>query len=116
MTKTNILIIFFLLLISIGSFLLLSNVIRWKNINSNNLRAKVFLDKSFLEIHFILLMVLTGFTTIHIIPDPLEMMGIVSDGVIWGIIDEGGHIAIMLSLLLMVYLWYRLLIHGSKQI
>ncbi len=98
-----------LILIAIGIYLLYINLLRWKEIEHETVRARVFLDESFLKTHFLLLLVMGGIAVLHVLMEPLEILGFVSDGLLWKIIYEGGHIVIMLDLVLLAYLWYKLL-------
>lgn len=112
--SSKILIAITLILVAGGIYLLYINLLRWKEIDHDTVRARVFLDRSFLKMHFFLLLTMGGIAVLHILMEPLEKLGIVPDGLLWMIIYEGGHIVIMLNLVLITYLWYILLHRKSS--
>ncbi len=98
-----------LMLAAIATYLSVKNLLRWKEIEMDTARARVFLDKSFLNANFKLTLAAVGLVFIHfIMMEYVEFNGFPLQG-LFHVIYFGFFLGSMLALLLLVYLWYKLL-------
>jgi len=102
-------VILLLILAAIATYLSVRNLLRWKEIEMDTTRAKVFLDKSFLNGNFKLTLAAVGLVFIHfIIMEYVELTGFPLQG-FFQVIYFGFFLGSILALVLLVYLWYKLL-------
>ncbi len=98
-----------LLLAAIATYLSIKNFIRWKEIEIDTTRARVFLDRSFLDTNFKLTLVLVGLLFLHfIIMEYVEFARIVLHGYLH-VVYYSVLIVSVLALVLLVHRWYILL-------
>jgi uncharacterized membrane protein len=98
-----------LILAVIATYLSVKNLLRWKKIEMDTAKARVFLDKSFLNTNFKLTLAVVGLVFIHfILMEYVQLTGFPLQG-LFNIIYFGSFIGSMLALLLLVYIWYKLL-------
>ena len=87
------------------------NWLHWKESNISTIRAKVFLDKSFLEYNFkitILLVFLIAFlTSLNLVTGYMKLTGTISN--MFSIINFSILPATMLSLGFVIQRWHRIL-------
>jgi hypothetical protein len=103
--------IFSLILSAIGVYFSLKSWARLKKSELDTLKARVFLDKSFVYTNFKLTLVVIGLVTFHMIMEITELEGILPPElhpVYYGVFP-----VIILILGLMIFMWYRLL-HKEK--
>jgi hypothetical protein len=103
----NITLIFSLIVAAIGIYFSLKSWERLKEIEINALKARAFLDKSFIYTNFKFTLVVIGLVTIHMIMESFEFDGILPPE-LYPVYYAVFPVAI-LCLLLMIYSWYRLL-------
>ena len=104
-----ILVTLLLILAAIATYLSVRNLLRWKEIEMDTTRAKVFLDKSFLNANFKLTLAAVGSVFIHfIMMEYFEFTGFPLQG-LFHVIYFGFFLGSMLALVLLVYIWYKLL-------
>ena len=98
-----------LILASIATYFSIKNLMRWKEIEIDLTRARVFLDESFLNSNFKLTFLLVGLLFLHfIIMEYVELTGFPLQG-LFNVIYFGSFLGSMLALVLLVYIWYKLL-------
>jgi len=98
-----------LILAAVATYLSIKNLLRWKEIEMDTTRARVFLDKSFLNANFKLTLAVVGLVFIHfIIMEYVELTGFPLQG-LFNVIYFGSFLGSMLALVLLVYIWYKLL-------
>ncbi len=86
------------------------NWLHWKESNISTIRAKVFLDKSFLEYNFkltIVLVIIALLTSLNLVTEYMKLTGTISN--LFSIINFSILPATMLSLGFVVIRWHRLL-------
>lgn len=99
--------VFSLIIAAIGVYISLKSWIRLKEIELDTLKARAFLDKSFLYTNFKLTLFVIGLVTLHMIMESTEFEGILPPElhpVYYAVFPVA-----ILSLVLMIYSWYRLL-------
>lgn len=98
-----------LILAAIATYLSIRNLVSWREIKNDTMRARVFLDKSFLNANFKLTLVLVGLLFLHfIIMEYTEFTGIILHG-FYLVVYYALLVTSMVALLLLVYIWYRVL-------
>lgn len=98
-----------LILGAFATYLSAKNLVRWKEIEIDTTRARVFLDKSFLNANFKLTLTVVGLVFLHFIQmEYVELTGFPLEGV-FHVVYFGLFIGSMVALLMLVYLWYKLL-------
>jgi hypothetical protein len=98
-----------LILAAIATYLSVNNLLRWKEIEMDTVRAKVFLDKSFLNANFKLTLAAVCLVFIHfIIMEYVEFTGFPLKA-LYQVIYFGFFFGSMLALILLGYTWYKLL-------
>ncbi len=98
-----------LILAFIATYFSIKNLMRWKEIEIDLTRARVFLDKSFLNSNFKLTFLLVGLLFLHfIIMEYHEVTGIIVQGFNL-VLYYVTFVASMLALVLLVYIWYKVL-------
>ena len=98
-----------LILAAVATYLSIKNLLRWKEIEMDTTRARVFLDKSFLNANFKLTLAVVGLVFIHfIIMEYVELTGFPLQG-LFNVIYFGSFLGSMLALVSLVYIWYKLL-------
>ncbi len=98
-----------LIFAAIAAYLSVKNLLRWKEIEIDTARARIFLDKSFLNANFKLTLAAVGLVFIHfIMMEYVEFTGFPLQG-LFHVIYFGFFLGSMLALLLLVYSWYKLL-------
>lgn len=108
-TITQISITLLLILTAIATYLSIKNLLHWKNIEMDTTRARVFLDKSFLNANFKLTLAAVGLVFLHfIIMEYVELTGTPLKGLLL-VIYFGFFLGSMLALVLLVYVWHKLL-------
>ena len=99
-----------LILAAIAIYFSVKTLLRWKEIEMDTTRARVFLDKSFLDANFKLTLAAVGLVFIHfIMMEYIEFTGFPLQG-LFSVIYFGFFLGSMLALVLLVYLWYKLLL------
>jgi hypothetical protein len=99
--------VFSLIIAAIGVYFSLKSWVRLKKIEIDTLKARAFLDKSFLYTNFKLTLVVIGLVTLHMIMESTELDGTLPPElhpVYYAVFPVA-----ILSLVLMIYSWYRLL-------
>ncbi len=98
-----------LILAAIATYLSVKNLLRWKEIEMNTTRARVFLDRSFLRANFKLTLTAIGLVFLHfILMEYVELTGFPLEGV-FHVVYFGLFLGSMVALLMLVYIWYKLL-------
>lgn len=98
-----------LILASIATYFSIKNLIRWKEIEMDTTRARVFLDESFLNSNFKLTFLLVGLLFLHfIIMEYHEVTGKILQGFNF-VIYYVTFVASMLALVMLVQIWYKVL-------
>jgi hypothetical protein len=98
-----------LILAAIATYLSVKNLLRWKKNEMDTTKARVFLDKSFLNDNFKLTLAAVGLVFIHfIIMEYAELTGFPLQG-FFNVIYFGFFLGSMVALVLLVNLWYKLL-------
>jgi len=98
-----------LILASIATYFSIKNLMRWKEIEIDLTRARVFLDESFLNSNFKLTFLLVGLLFLHfIIMEYHEVTGIILQGFNL-VLYYVTFVASMLALVLLVNIWYKVL-------
>ena len=98
-----------LILAFIATYFSIKNLMRWKEMEIDLTRARVFLDKSFLNSNFKLTFLLVGLLFLHfIIMEYHEVNGIIIQG-FYLVLYYVTFVASMLALVLLVYIWYKVL-------
>ncbi len=103
--------IFSLIVAAIGVYFSLKSWARLKKIELDTLKARVFLDTSFVYTNFKLTLVVIGLVTFHIIMEITDLGGTLPPElhpVYYGIFP-----VVILILVQMIFMWYRLL-HKEK--
>ncbi len=91
-----------------GLYLIAKISTAWKKMDGAVLRAKAFLNESFLRDNWILLMLICFFFIVHSVSELSEMVGLsLADGSNM-FIKEGTELGILVSTILMVYKWFKL--------
>src|SRR3972149_7581431 len=104
-----ILVTLLVILSAIATYLSVRNLLRWKEIKMDTTRARVFLDKSFLNANFKLTLAAVGLVFLHfIIMEYVEITGTPLKGLLL-VIYFGFFLGSMLALVLLVFVWYKLL-------
>ncbi len=111
MIEIYIILAFSLLLAAAGVYLSVKNLLTWKVIDVMTMKAKVFLDGSFLRYDFVFTLVIVGLMSIHIILEYMGFKGQLPAGLY--IFNIAVIPAVLFVLVLMEYRWYRLL-HTKK--
>jgi hypothetical protein len=87
------------------------NWLLWKESNTSIIRAKVFLDKSFLEYNFkitvVLVLLIVLLTSLHMMNEYMKLTGTISS--VFSFINFSVLPATMLSLGFVVQRWHRIL-------
>jgi len=99
--------VFSFVIAAIGVYFSIKSWTRLKQIDLITLKARAFLDKSFLYTNFKLALIMIGLVTIHIIMEYLDLAGTFPPElhpVYYAVFPF-----VILSLSLMIYSWYRLL-------
>jgi len=98
-----------LILAAIAAYLSVKNLLRWKEIEMDTIRAKAFLDKSFLNANFKLTLAASGLVFIHfMMMKYVEFTGFPLQGLL-NIIYFSFFLGSALALTLLTYIWYKLL-------
>lgn len=98
-----------LILAAIATYLSVKNLLRWKEIEMDTVRAKAFLDKSFLNGNFKLTLAAVCLVFIHfILMEYVELTGFPLQG-LFKFIYLSSFLTTMLVLVLFLYIWYKLL-------
>ncbi len=109
---------FSLIFAFIATCISISNLIRWKKIEPDTMKARVFLNKSFIDNNFKLTLVIViiagGLVSLHSLLEYFELVGIDFKG--FYIFYYGLLPVVTGTLMLMAYMWYKLLNVKSKQI
>ena len=105
---------FSLIVASIGVYFSLKSWARLKQIELDILKARIFLDKSFVYTNFKLTLVVIGLVTLHMIMEYTELEGALPS-VLHPIYYSVFPIAILI-LVRMIYMWYSLLHWKSKNV
>lgn len=103
---------FSLIVASIGVYFSLKSWTRLKQIELDILKARIFLDKSFVYTNFKLTLVVIGLVTFHMIMEYTELGGTLPPElhpVYYGVFP-----VVILILVQMIHMWYRLLHWKSK--
>lgn len=103
--------IFSLIVAAIGVYFSLKSGVRLKKTELDTLKARVFLDKSFVYTNFKLTLVVIGLVTFHMILEITELRGTLPPElhpVYYGVFP-----VVILILVQMIHMWYRLL-HKEK--
>lgn len=102
----------------IAAYFSINSWIRWKESDFDTIKAKVFLDKSFLDYNFKLSLavvwIVGGLISLHSIMEYIEINGSIPAG--FYNVYYGALPVAMLSLVLVTYLWFRLLSKHSKKL
>jgi|SRR5450759_4318396 uncharacterized membrane protein len=101
-------VIMLLILAVIATYLSVKNLLRWKKIEMDTAKARVFLDKSFLNTNFKLTLAVVGLIFIHFILMEVQLAGFPLQG-LFNVIYLSSFLVSMLALVLLVYTWYKLL-------
>jgi uncharacterized membrane protein len=102
-------VIMLLILAVIATYLSVNNLLRWKKIEIDTARARVFLDKSFLNTNFKLTLAVVGLVFIHfILMEYVQLTGFPLQGLL-NVIYLSSFLVSMLALVLLVYTWHKLL-------
>lgn len=108
------LIALFLIFAAISAYFSIKSWILWKKSDITTIKAKVFLDKSFLDYNYKLVLIAVWFTVVlvflHLIMEYIELTWSVSYR--FYLVYYSLFPAAMLSLMFVAYMWYKLL---SKQ-
>ncbi len=102
---------FSLIVAAIGVYFSLKSWVRLKKIELDTLKARVFLDKSFVYTNFKLTLVVIGLVTLHMIMEITELGETLPPElhpVYYGVFP-----VVILILVQMIHMWYRLL-HKEK--
>ena len=106
-----ILISFSIIFALVAAYLSLKSMKSWKENDFDTIKAKVFLDKSFLNNNFkftvALVWIMIGFVSIHSILEYVEFTGNIFYGfylIYYGVLPMA-----MLSLVTVTYLWFKVL-------
>ena len=98
-----------LILAFIATYFSIKNLMRWKEIEIDLTRARVFLDESFLNSNFKLTFFLVVLLFLHfIIMEYHEVTGIILQGFNL-VLYYVTFVASMLALVLLVHIWYKVL-------
>lgn len=98
-----------LILAVFATYLSIKTLFRWKKIEMDTVRARVFLDKSFLKTNFKLTFAVVGLTFIHfILMEYVQLTGFPIHG-LFSVVYFSSFFGSMLTLVLLVYKWYKLL-------
>jgi len=101
-----------LILTVILIYLSVKTLLYWKEIEMDTARARVFLDKSFLNNNFKLTLAVAGFVSIHfILMEYVQLTGFPLQGV-FNIIYFSSFLYSMLALVMLLCTWNKLL--GKK--
>ncbi len=103
--------VFSLIVAAIGVYFSLKSWERLKKSELDILKARVFLDKSFVSNNFKLTLVVIGLVTFHMIMEITELEGALP--AILHPVYYGVFPVVILILVQMIYMWYRLL-HKEK--
>lgn len=102
-------VIMLLILAVIATYLSVNNLLRWKKIEIDTARARVFLDKSFLNTNFKLTLAVVGLVFIHFtLMEYVQLTGFPLQGLL-NVIYLSSFLVSMLALVLLVYTWHKLL-------
>lgn len=99
--------VFSLIVAAIGVYISLKSWMRLKEIELDTLKARAFLDKTFLYTNFKLTLVVIGLVTLHMIMESTEFEGTLPS-LLHPVYYAVFPVAILI-LVLMIYTWYRLL-------
>jgi hypothetical protein len=105
------LIALFLIFASISAYFSIKSWILWRKSDITTIKAKVFLDKSFLDYNYKLVLFAVWFTIglilTHLIMEYVELTGRVSYS--FYLVYYSLFPVAMLSVMLVTYMWYKLL-------
>ncbi len=102
-------VIMLLILAVIATYLSVKDLLRWKKIELDTAKARVFLDKSFLNINFKLTLAVVGLVFIHfILMEYVQLTGFPLQG-LFKIFYFGFFLGSILALIWLVYIWHKLL-------
>lgn len=105
------LIALFLIFAVIGAYFSIKSWMLWRKSDINTIKAKVFLDKSFLDHNYKLVLIAVWLTVVlvflHLIMEYVELTRSVSYG--FYLVYYSLFPAAMLSLMFVAYMWYKLL-------
>lgn len=112
------LIAFSLIFAVIAAYISILNLIRWKKIEPDTMKARVFLDKSFIDNNFkltlVIVIIVGGLVSLHSVMEFFDLVGVdlkKLDIFYYGLLPVTTG-----TLMLMAYMWYKLLNMKSKQI
>jgi len=98
-----------LIIAAIATYLSVKNLLRWKEIEMDTARARVFLDRSFLRANFKLTLIAVGLVFLHfILMEYIELTGFPLERV-FHVVYFIPFLGSMVALLMLVYIWYKLL-------
>ncbi len=91
----------------IGLFLVIKIFMVWNRVDRNVLKARVFLDDTFLVKNWIFVFLTGAFIVVRIFVELLELLGFILIRTSSIIFDLAG-LAVIILLVLLAYYWYRL--------
>ncbi len=91
----------------IGLFLVIKIFMVWNRVDRNVLKARVFLDNSFLVKNWIFVFLSGAFIAVRIFVELLELLGFILIRTSSIIFDLAG-LAVIILLVLLAYYWYRM--------
>ncbi len=97
----------------IGLFFVIKIWMVWKHVDKEILKARVFLNKNFLEKNWICIFMAGAFIAVRRVMQLLELLGfpiINSDTILFDLMG----LAVISLLVLLVYYWYRLIYSRIK--
>ena len=101
--------IFTILFAFIGVFLALRTIALKRKINYSTLKARAFLNESFLIDVWSLLLLACLFFMIHAIIELIDIFSLTTIGpIIKAILTEGTELGVLVCTLLLVYKWFKL--------
>ncbi len=91
----------------IGLFLVIKIFMVWNRVDRNVLKARVFLDDTFLVKNWIFVFLTGAFIVVRIFVELLELLGFILIRTSSIIFDLAG-LAVIILLVLLAYYWYRM--------
>jgi hypothetical protein len=91
----------------IGLFLVIKIFMVWNRVDRNVLKARVFLDNTFLVKNWIFVFLTGAFIVVRIFVELLELLGFILIRTSSIIFDLAG-LAVIILLVLLAYYWYRM--------
>ncbi len=91
----------------IGLFLVIKIFMVWNRVDRNVLKARVFLDNTFLVKNWIFVFLSGAFIVVRIFVELLELLGFILISTSSILFDLSG-LAVIILLVLLAYYWYRL--------